>query len=504
MSKFNAKKSNQITNYMGSKAFKHNSEIDLVMAVLTTFLEDKYYESKDDRIKRIKDLIQKCDDVFIAKLALVTRRDFHLRSVFHLLVAELSRKHRGDNLISKLMEKSIERPDDITEIVSILGKPLPKQIRLGIKKSLKKFNSYSLAKYQSKNKKFSLKDILKMVRPNPKDYTEEQAIAFKQIIKDELKNTETWEARLSSGEDKEQVWEDLVINNKIGYMALLRNLRNLVKQANQNTIEKAVESISDPIRVLKSKQLPYRFLSAYLALDQHDNTGLRFEKDNDSDLLKQALEKAVTYSIDNLPLLEGKTLILSDNSGSMRGDSGNFSFLSSKSKRLTSDIGNLFALLYWYRCDNTLIGLFGDRLITVNDLDRKKGVLENFKIVDEFGKKCGPSTETGIFHMFEKLIEEKVIIDRIVIFSDCQIGTGCNWYDTTHTKKGDDFNKLFQKYKIINPNVKVYTIDLQGYGNTVIANGVIKISGWSDKIFSMMEFAEKENQLVDFIKEVNL
>ena len=58
--------------------------------------------------------------------------------------------------------------------------------------------------------------------------------------------------------------------------------------------------------------------------------------------------------------LNGKTLILSDNSGSMTGDSRGKSIISSMSNVKTSDIANLFEVMYWTKCKDTLVGLFGD------------------------------------------------------------------------------------------------------------------------------------------------
>lgn len=504
--KFNKRKTVKEShiNYDGGKSFKLSAQMDLVLSVLNTFLEDKYYEGKDARIERIKALIRQNRPEFVAKLALVARNDFHLRSVSHLLVGELSLIHRGDSLISRLIPEVAERVDDLIEILSYVQKPIPNQVKKGVAKALQGFNRYQLSKYKMEANTVKLVDLFNLVHPIPT--SKEQKKDWKDLMTGELKNTETWEARLSSGEDKEKVWEDLVLNDKIGYMALLRNLRNILKQGNAKTIKAAGKMIADEERVMNSKQLPFRFLSAYTALKNHDEDGIKFEKDSDSTAFVKALEKAITVSVKNLPLLKGKTVILSDNSGSMTGDSGGLSFLSSKSVRKTSDIGNLFSVLYWTRCDNTFIGLFGDRLITPK-LDREAGVFENFNTVNREKDQCGSGTETGIFKMFEQLIKEKKIVDRIVVFSDTQIGKGCNWYDDGNSGsnlRGDDFNALVQEYRKIAPKVKIYNVDLQGYGDTVIANGAYNLGGWSERIFDFMEWIEKENELVSFINDKKL
>ena len=197
-------------------------------------------------------------------------------------------------------------------------------------------------------------------------------------------------------------------------------------------------------------------------------------------------------------------MILSDNSGSMRGDGAGASAVSASSKRNTADIANLFALLYWTRAENTMVGLFGDRLVNPK-LDRSKGIFENFKTLNKAALTTGTDTEEGVFNAFEQLISSKTKVDRIVIFSDCQVGRTCQFYDRGG-RTADNFNKLFNQYRAINPDVKVYTVDLKGYGNSMTQDeGVLKITGWSEKIFDVMETSEIEPQaLVKSIEQLPL
>ena len=97
------------------------------------------------------------------------------------------------------------------------------------------------------------------------------------------------------------------------------------------------------------------------------------------------------------------------------------------------------------------------------------------------------------------------MLDRIIIFSDCQVGDGCNWYDNKGNQ-GKNFNQMFQKYRKINPNVMVYTIDLRGYGNSMTKDcgNVILVSGWSEKIFDMIYYIEHGSTIVDEIMKIEL
>lgn len=506
MSKFNQKESSKIENYMGGVAFKQTPKTELIFSVLSSFMENSYYEKADDRIKRISELVKKVaggEPEFVAKLAIYTRNEFNMRSSFHVLIGELAKAHKGSNLVSRTIQKGVNRVDDLTEIVSYLGKPIPNQVKKGIAAALVKFNEYQLAKYRSEGKSFSLVDLFNLVHPKPEEETKE---IWKDLMTGKLKQTgTTWEARLSAGEEPAKVWREMLKAGELGYMACLRNLRNILKTGDPEAIDLAIAMVSDKEKVARSRQLPFRFLSAHNALKDYDSEegSIKFEKDSNPDAMINAIDKALEYSIDNIPLLKGKTVILTDNSGSMRGDHGGASLISAYSNRTTADIANLFAALYWKRADNTFIGLFGDTLITPK-LDREKTVLENFKIIDTEGERCGAGTEAGMFVAFEKFLKEKISPERIVIFSDCQVGTGCKWYDRTG-RSGGDFNKLFQNFKAMSPKTMVYSVDLRGYGNTLFANGVYEISGWSDKIFNLMEMAEiDKDALVNEIEKIQL
>lgn len=90
----------------------------------------------------------------------------------------------------------------------------------------------------------------------------------------------------------------------LGYMALIRNLRGLDEAGISDEIAAGLaERIADPEQVKRSRQLPYRFLSAYL-----NAPSLRWG---------HALEKALGASLTNLPALPGRTLVLVDTSASM-------------------------------------------------------------------------------------------------------------------------------------------------------------------------------------------
>ena len=513
MAKFNEKSTpkNVTVNHMGEKAFIQKPEFQLVSILLTSFMENSYYETSNQTIERMKDAIKKVDPKFAAKAAVYARNEFGMRSVSHVLAVEMLKYISGQPWGKNFFEAVVRRPDDMSEIIAYYfskgNEKLPSAIKRGFAKAFGKFDKYQIAKYKGKAKEVSLVDVVNLVHPTP---TEKNSVALKELVEGTLKNDSTWESKLTkAGQDaksedekmelKANAWKDLFDTNKMPYMALLRNLRNILEQAPELT-DRACEMLVNRKMIENSLVLPFRFISAHAEIEKLKKEGL-FEKDgeNISKILK-AIDDAAKTSVINLPVLQGKTIILSDNSGSMTGDSFGSSLASRMSNIKTSDIANLFAVLYWMKADNTLVGLFGDHLIYPN-LKRNAGVFENFKIIDKEKDKCGGATERGIFDMFEKLTKEKIKVDTIVVFSDCQIGDKCLWFDHSGNR-GEEFNRLFEAYKSINPDVRVYSVDLKGYGNNVFNESVIKISGWSDKIFDIMKMMEQDkNALIQKINE---
>jgi len=459
MARFNKTKETTITtNLAGGRAYRHSPEMELIVSVLNTFLEDKFYESGDNRIARIKKLIQKVKPEFVAKLSILARKEFHLRSVTHLLVAELSRIHRGNSLVSKAIQRIAERPDDLIEIVAYLGKPLPNQVKKGIRKALLNFDKYQLAKYRTENHKVKLVDLFNLVHPKPAN--EEQAKVWCDLMTGNLKNTETWEARLSSGENKAKVWRELVLEEKIGYMALLRNLRNIDEQADEATKKKACEIIANKERVLKSKQLPFRFYTAYKEVRNQD--------------MLEAVSKALEYSLENVPVFDGKTLVAIDASGSMSGKS--------------IEIASIFAGAL-IKKNNAEVVMYSDDIRGFRYLRNEPILTSADRIIKEAMYR---GTQTSL--VFEYAYQSNIMYDRIIILSDNE-----SWIERYGVQR------YYLEYLKKNPNVYVYCVDIQGYGTKDISRPrTFHIAGWSEKIFDFMKWIEKENQLIDFVNKVEI
>src|SRR5208282_1025160 len=116
--------------------------------------------------------------------------------------------------------------------------PISAQIKKGLARALTKFDAYQLAKYD-RDGAVRIKDVLFLVHARPKDA--DQAKVWKQLVDGELPSADTWEVSLSSGKDKRGTFERLIAENRLGGLALLRNLRLMQKaEVPRNIIAEAV------------------------------------------------------------------------------------------------------------------------------------------------------------------------------------------------------------------------------------------------------------------------
>ena len=456
--------SNRTTNLAGGQAFSMNKEMELVHAVLTTFLEDKYYESKEDRIDRIVGLIKANDPEFVAKLAIVARNEFYLRSVTHLLIGELAKTHRGDDLVKRTILRCAIRPDDLLEICAYVGKPLPKQVKRGVRNALLKFDRYQLAKYRGEGKGWSLVDLFNLCHPKVKFASDEQKQVWSDLIKGKLVSFDTWESEMTKKPSKE-VWKKLILEDKLGYMALLRNLNNLIKyDVDEEVMERVIKTLTDSQKVKDSKQLPFRFYTAYKNVSGNRK-------------LSDAISIAMDLAVGNVPSLVGKTLIGVDCSGSMSGDPIEKAAIFGA----TLLKANLNADVVLY---DTSIKEFnsGSRVPVVDIADR---------IINEA---MGGGTETSL--VFKYALEKESVYDRFVIISDNESWTE----DYSNSSVQAEFNK-YKKETSSDPYV--YAIDIEGYGTTDLSsNKVFHLTGWSDRLLDFMGQIEKGESLLKYIKDL--
>lgn len=475
MSRFNKAVSPAKTvNLAGGEAYTQSPELELISILLTSFANDTFYRSANDTFEQLKTLIAKCDKRFVAQAAIYARTQFGMRSITHVVASELAKHLSGIDWAKNFYDKIIYRPDDMMEILSYHtqknGK-VPNSLKKGFAKAFEKFSKYELAKYRGENKGFKLIDVVNLVHPVP---IEKNAEAINALVKGELKSFDTWETELTKAgqtatseeekaDFKKDVWVKLVREKKIGYFALLRNLRNIIEQAPE-VITEALETLVNEAIIKKSLVLPFRFLTAFEEI----------AKLNDGKIVRSvliALNKAVDMAISNVPKFDGDTLVVLDVSGSMQGK--------------PAQIGSLFASVLIKSNDADFM-VFSDnaQYRNVNPMDSTITIANSIRFAS------GGTNFRSIFQRANKKY------DRVIILSDMQGWIG---YETP-TREYNEWKRT------TGANPFVYSFDLNSYGTMQFPEqNVFCIAGFSEKVFDVMKLMETDRKaLLNLIKAVEL
>lgn len=159
------------------------------------------------------------------------------------------------------------------------------------------------------------------------------------------------------------------------------------------------------------------------------------------------------------------------------------------------DIGLMLAMLLKSRCRRVVSGIFGDRWKVVNMPG--DNILQSATELRKLNGKVGYSTNG--FKVIDYLVENKIIIDKVMFFTDCQL-----W---NSTGGNTSIERSWNRYRQIAPNAKLYIFDLAGYGQSplkIINSGVYLIAGWSDKVFDVLSAVEKGESAVEKIMSVEV
>lgn len=478
------------TNYEGAEAFTLKAKDRLIEQVLGSFWNEDTFYAKGSKISNsiLKDIkeVAAVDPKFILQLAAYARNEIYLRTTPQVLLVEAANIEACKPFVREYTPKIVKRADELSEVTAYQlaahGKPVPNSLKKGLQDAFKTFDEYQLNKYDSSKASVSLGDVARLVHPAlgkglysylttgevdsealPKTAAL-KALLAKDSIDDEAvelirKSSVTWETLISKFGASKETWE-LVAPN-MGYMALLRNLRNFNDKG--VTIDPILARIKDPEAVKKSKQLPFRFYSAYKQISDQK--------------IQRAIAQAFEVSISNVTL-EGDTAIFIDLSGSME------SHLSDKSSISYKEVASVLGAIATKKSANSVVIGFADyaQEISLNPDDT---------MITNIQKIISPNIgySTNAYKAFEVLGNRKV--DRIFLFSDMQC------YGGSVSQKWDSYRK-------INKNAYLYSFDLHSYGTSQTNStqkNVVLLNGWSDKVIDFANLVEKRNVMEAAIKK---
>jgi 60 kDa SS-A/Ro ribonucleoprotein len=417
----------------GAPARSLTPEFQLRRSVLACLLwESQFYEDGVEIAGRIAQLVPKVPAEKVAALAIEAREQMKLRHAPLLIVREMARHATHRRLVAETLERVIQRADELAEFVAIYWKdgrvPLSAQVKKGLTAAFPKFDEYQLAKYD-RGGPIKLRDVLFLSHAKPRDA--EQAGVWKKLVWGRLATPETWEVALSSGADKREAWERLLREQKLGALALLRNLRNMREAGvDEPLVLEALGAMN------ASRVLPFRFLAAARHAPHWE----------------EGLEQAMLKSVAGQPKLPGRTIVLVDVSGSMTAP------LSKRSEMQRTDAAYGLAVLVREIAEKVAVYSFSDRVVEVPA--RRGFALRDAIDVSQ------PHNGTLLGNAVAWLNKSERY-DRLIVITDEQA------HDTVPHPKG-----------------KGYVINVASYKNGVGYGKWTHIEGWSESIIEYIRALE--------------
>ena len=418
----------------GAPARPVSHELRLRRSVLACLLwEKQFYEDGVEIAERIAALVPRVAAEKVAALAIEARSQMKLRHAPLLLVREMARHQTHRRLVADTLASVIQRADELAEFVAIYWKdgriPLSGQVKKGLAAAFPKFDEYALAKY-NRGGHVKLRDVLFLCHAKPRDAA--QAGVWKRLIWGRLNAPDTWEVALSSGADKREAWRRLLAENKLGALALLRNLRNMREAGvDEELVLSAVRSMN------AGRVLPFRFLAAARYAPQWEET----------------LEHAMLKCVAGQEKLAGKTIVLVDVSGSMTAP------LSRRSEMQRTDAAYGLAVLLREIGEKVRVFSFSDDLVEV---PARRG----FALRDAIdASQRHNSTQLG---KAVESLNRKESYDRLIVISDEQA------HDA-----------------VPGPAGKGYVINVASYKNGVGYGKWTHIDGWSESVVEYIRMLEE-------------
>ena len=484
MSKFNAKKeNNKAISYEGGSVYNKNLVEDYLNNLFSSFIEDGFYESRQKKMERFLELTtevgNQLGNEFLAKTSVFARNELGMRSASQLIASYLNDK-KFDNKRA-YYRNFCHRPDDVAEIfgaIDMMGQKRSHATVRGCGDYLAKLNEYQLGKYKMLGKEYNMYDLINI--------THAKSSIVDGFMKGEIESPDTWEVKISTAKteaERAEEWIRLVKEDKLGYLALLRNLNNILNAISITGIDgllliedKIVSKLTDEASIKKSLVFPYQIYCAYKNMKAHP-----FMIDN-------ALDKAFRIACGNMEKFEGKSMIMLDVSGSMENR------ISSRSNITIKEAGACYAAALYISQDCDFVKFGTDaKSCSYNKIDNVFNIIS--KMCEE--DKCGYGTHIGM--AFAKLNKH---YDRIFIVSDMQVmkENPPRWYYSQLVDGPASYNDYCKEYG----DTKCYSFDLGNY-KTQCANpnnrNVHLVTALNDDVFKFLYLLENNQSIVDYIQK---
>lgn len=262
--------------------------------------EDGFYWDGKEAAVALAEAIVNVRPEVVRDMAIEARTKMRLRHLPLYMARVMASLPTHRHLVAETLAQVIQRPDELAEYVALYWKqgrrPLSAQSKKGLAAAFTKFDEYQLAKYNRLDAPVKLRDVLFLCHARPRTY--EQKLVWEHLINGTLTVPDTWEVAISAtrGKNKKEEWTRLLTEQRLGGMALLRNLRNMSQEGVDAGLIR--QSLA---QARTGRILPFRYIPAAAAAPQ----------------FRPELEQMMFRSLAGVPQLPGRTVVVVDVSGSM-------------------------------------------------------------------------------------------------------------------------------------------------------------------------------------------
>ena len=499
-------------NRQGCAAYSLSDELRLISMLNTIKLEPQFYRSENQTMRELRDLIERIglkDPYFVAQAIVYSRcLGEGMRSVNHLAAALLAPFISGKEYAKRfygLWDKKekkggcIYRVDDMSEIKDVYAalnkSTLSNSMKKGFAAVLEALDTYQLAKYKD-----TVIDMANLTHPKSALSKAEIVVDGKKmkvidaLMKGITVSADTWEvANSEAGQEvakavkagkltkaeaevtlanaKNDNWEAMLTEGKLGILAAIRNIRSMLKSPRKEVVDALCKLVSNGEAIRNGKIMPYQIDYAYEVVKKE------FSNSADGRRVMEALLKGYEYAVPNLAeALPGRTCVMVDCSGSMNTYCTQAGQRSNIATSAAEKAGLIAATIA--KATNADVVRFGSHA-EFYSYDPNESVFS-------LGRKIGHDNMggTSIPSAFELIRNAKRQYDRIILLSDNECNARNYW-------SGDWVSGAYKKYVHDIANPYVYAVDLASYGTTPIAGD--RVNYYFGYGFAMFEdIASKE------------
>ncbi len=527
-------------NEAGGRAYKLEPKHALAQVAATGTFGNAFYSTAETQLDEVLKLIDEVDDnEYLAKLALYAREKAFMKDMPAALLVALS--VRDTELMHRVFDRVVDNGRVLRTVFQMIRsgqfKNKAGKGRVGLSSSVQRafqrwLNTASVGKLLSASigNDPSLRDILRMARPTPKDNArramfgwltgkevekwapaggEDLPVEVQSLIAYRNSESEEAQALIAGGLDNvrwdllsdaakgPKVWTALA--RKMGPQALRMNLNTLLRHdvlATSAMVDYVADRIADESEIRRGKQFPYQYFAAYLNAD-----------DNVPQKIKTALHKAAEIACGNVPELPGPVVIGLDTSGSMSSAVTGHRGRGATSKMRCIDVAALFAAAILRRNPDSVVIPFDTSAYDAK-IDPNDSILS---IAERLAKYGGGGTDCSLPLVAANQKHAKRKFAGIVLVSDNESWVGTGRHGSTGVMTAWEAfvanqRKLNQPQSVssrLEATPKLINIDLQPY-QTVQAcerTDIMNIGGFSDAVFARVSaFLADNNQR--FVAEV--